>query len=300
MRNILVRADSSSSIGIGHIMRDLVFIQQHYAEDNVYFACQNLAGNINQKIIQQGYDVKILSSRSIEELSALIDSLNIDLLIIDHYEINFTVEKQLKMQYPQLQILCFDDTYEKHCCDILLNHNIYAQKKHYKDLVPTHCELRCGKEYMLIRDEFKNEKNKASLTSKEYVVVSMGGADSQNLNLKILDILKSYAYLNVKIVTTNANGHLQELIAHAHKFDTVEIIVESNEMAKLFKNALFAIVTSSTVASEVMYLEIPFIAIKTAPNQNMMYEYLKKNNYNVLDEFNEPSLKKLIDKLLKK
>lgn len=300
MKNVLVRADSSSLIGIGHIMRDLVLIKQHYAQDNVIFACQNLDGNINQKITEVGYVVKTLSSNNIEELNTLIASLKIDLLIIDHYDINDDFEKQLKMQNPKLQILSFDDTYEKHCCDILLNHNIYAQEKRYKNLVPKGCELRCGKEYMLIRDEFKHEKEHTNPSLKEYVILSMGGADHQNLNIKILNILNTYDNLKVKVVTTKANAHLQELLSYANKSKSFEVIIESNEMAKLFNNAHFAIVTSSTVASEVMYLNVPFIAIKTAPNQTMMYEYLKENDYNVLDGFNEPLLKEFIDKLLKK
>lgn len=53
--NILFRADSSSTIGTGHIMRDLVLAQQ-YPEANITFATQDLNGNINHKIIETGYN----------------------------------------------------------------------------------------------------------------------------------------------------------------------------------------------------------------------------------------------------
>ena len=39
--NILVRADSSSYIGTGHIMRDLVLAKQ-YLNENIIFATQDL------------------------------------------------------------------------------------------------------------------------------------------------------------------------------------------------------------------------------------------------------------------
>jgi spore coat polysaccharide biosynthesis predicted glycosyltransferase SpsG len=53
-----------------------------------------------------------------------------------------------------------------------------------------------------------------------------------------------------------------------------------------------AIVTPSVTLNEVMYLEIPFIAIKTEDNQQYMYDYLKSKNL--------PILKKLeIDELVK-
>jgi len=107
-KNILFRADSSSTIGTGHIMRDLVLAQQ-YAEDNITFATIDLDGNINHKIVEAGYAIEILDSNNLDELNSLIKELNIDLLIIDHYEIDYEFEKALKIQNSTLKILSFDD-----------------------------------------------------------------------------------------------------------------------------------------------------------------------------------------------
>ena len=49
----------------------------------------------------------------------------------------------------------------------------------------------------------------------------------------------------------------------------------------------------------VYYLNLPIIAIKTAENQIDMYEFLKKNKYQVLDKFKKEKLKKALEKLLK-
>jgi len=49
MKNILFRADSSSTIGMGHIMRDLVLAEQ-YSDSNIIFVIQEPNGNINHKI----------------------------------------------------------------------------------------------------------------------------------------------------------------------------------------------------------------------------------------------------------
>jgi hypothetical protein len=57
--NILVRADSSSYIGTGHIMRDLVLAKQ-YKNENIIFATQDLVGNINHQIIETGYKIELL------------------------------------------------------------------------------------------------------------------------------------------------------------------------------------------------------------------------------------------------
>ncbi|MDO8260986.1 MAG: UDP-2,4-diacetamido-2,4,6-trideoxy-beta-L-altropyranose hydrolase, partial [Candidatus Magasanikbacteria bacterium] len=67
MKNILIRADSSSIIGTGHVMRDLVLAKE-FNGDNVTFASQDLEGNINHKIIESGYKLDFLKSNEIEEL----------------------------------------------------------------------------------------------------------------------------------------------------------------------------------------------------------------------------------------
>ena len=69
--NILVRADSSSYIGTGHIMRDLVLAKQ-YKNENIIFATQDLVGNINHKIIEAGYKIELLKSNDFKELNDLI------------------------------------------------------------------------------------------------------------------------------------------------------------------------------------------------------------------------------------
>jgi spore coat polysaccharide biosynthesis predicted glycosyltransferase SpsG len=155
--NILIRADSSSFIGTGHIMRDLVLAKQ-YKNENIIFAVRELEGNINYKIDEAGYSKVILNTNAFEELNEIIKELNIDMIVIDHYEINCNSEKKIKESNPNLKIFVFDDTYEKHFCDILLNHNISGDEKKYQNLVPKDCKLRCGSKYTLLREEFLEAK----------------------------------------------------------------------------------------------------------------------------------------------
>ena len=109
-KRILFRADSSSKIGTGHIMRDLVLAKK-YENHTVTFATQNLDGNINQKIINSGYKIHTLKSNKINELTKLIKKLSINLLILDIYSINHKDELKIKKK-TGVTILSFDDTYE--------------------------------------------------------------------------------------------------------------------------------------------------------------------------------------------
>ena len=273
--NILFRADSSSHIGTGHIMRDLVLAKE-YKDTNITFASQDLDGNINHKVVEAGYKVKLLKSNNVDEVIKLVKKLKIDLLVIDNYDIDYKYEKKLK-KATKVKILSFDDTYEKHHCDILLNHNIYAKKKKYKNLVPKKCELRCGVKYTLLRNEFIKAKEKNYEKSKKFTVfVAMGGADTANLNIDILKALKNFKNLKVHLVTTDANKNLTQLKKYTKNKKNIKLHINSKKIAKLMAKSHLAIVTPSVVLNEIYFMQIPFFVIQTAQNQNYMVEYIKK------------------------
>ena len=280
--NILIRADSSSQIGLGHIMRDLVLAQQ-YPNDTIMFACQDLAGNIMDKI---SYPIHILHSNHPKELISLIRSLHIDMVIFDHYGIDAHYEQQIKEQ-TNVSILSLDDTYKQHYCDILLNHNISADANRYTGLVPSKCELRCGSAFTLIRDEFKEEKK----NERERIYdcfIAMGGADTANLTAHILKTLPRS--LKLCVITTTANTHLNTLKKYIHNISNITLHVNSNNIAKLLHQSHFAIITPSVIAHEVLYMEIPFVAIKTADNQDDLFQYLKQHDYNTIEEWTNDSI----------
>jgi len=281
-KNILFRSDSSSTIGTGHIMRDLVLANQ-YPNSKIFFATQNLEGNLNSKIVESGYELVNLSSNTIDELDRLIKKLNIDLLIIDHYEINYEDEKQLKTNNPNLKILSFDDTYEKHYCDILLNHNISADESKYKDLVPKDCELRCGIRYTLLRQEFKDinkSKRVKSKSKKKIIFLSMGGSDLFNFNYKILRILKLYHHkIEVYLATTTANQNLPQLKRFVFKNRWTKLYINASNLAEIMYRSDFAIITPSVTVNEVMYLKLPFISLKVIDNQEEIHRYLKRKKF---------------------
>jgi len=297
-KTVLFRADSSSIIGTGHIMRDLVLAQKYAKKGyEVIFATQDLKGNINHKIKEQNFQIIILKSNSKKELTKLIMKLNIDLLVIDHYEINYKKEKYIKDK-TDVKILSFDDTYEKHCCDILYNHNISANKKRYKTLVPKNCELRCGSKYTLLRDEFTREINKIYKPNKKFTFfIAMGGADTANLNIKILKVLKEFKKIKINLVTTTSNQNLNKLKKYCKGKKYINLYINSNQIAKLIAMSDYGIITPSVSANELIYMKLQFIAIKTASNQEDIYNYIEKKNYFVLKKFNSKKLYKYIKRL---
>jgi len=286
--NVLFRVDSSSKIGLGHVMRCLVLAEQ-YKEDNVVFAAQDLKGNANQKIIDKGYKLITLNDGSVDELIQKIDELNIDMVVFDHYGINDDFEKAVK-NGSGVKILSFDDTYEKHYCDILLNHNIYADISKYKNLVPDFCEVRCGEKYTLVRDEFKKIKIKKKSADKDKtaVFICLGGADAKNIGLLVLEILSDFDDIISNLAITSSNKNIDQLLDFSRRHKDINICINYN-VAELMSNSDIAIITPSVIVHEAMTAKLPFIAIMTADNQKIMYQYLRENNYPAFrqDELNE-------------
>jgi UDP-2,4-diacetamido-2,4,6-trideoxy-beta-L-altropyranose hydrolase len=291
-KTIIFRANSSSTIGTGHIMRDLV-LANSYARDGygIVFATQDLKGNINHKIIESNFELEILKDNTIEVFQKTIDKYNPNLIVIDSYDIDYEFEKRLKDNNKNVKLLCFDDTYERHYCDIILNHNISGDGSKYKGLVPQNCELRCGVKYTLLREEFLKETNKVYKPNKKFTFfIAMGGADHSNINIDILEVLKEFDNIEVNLVTTTANQNLEALKEYIKDKEWIELYINSNQIAKLMRLSDFAIVTPSVTINEVCFMDMPFIAIKTAENQNDMYEYLLNNNHLVLEQFESKKL----------
>lgn len=299
--NIIVRSDSSSTIGTGHIMRDLVLVKKLSVDHSIMFATQNLPGNINDQILKEGYPLYFLSSNDLNDLILCINQYQIDMVIIDHYGIDAIFEKKLKKK-TAVKILSFDDMYLPHHCDILLNHNISANKKRYEGLVPKYCELQCGSQYTLLRDEFLHQKIKSSSKirkqkQKHKIFVAMGGADTAELNIKILKVLRSIHSIEVDMVTTTANVHIKKLKKFVKYHSWINLHVNTSNIASIMNQSDFAVVTPSVVVNEIFYLEIPFIAIKVAKNQEDLYSYLKKKKIPCMSKFKDKQFNKWVQKL---
>lgn len=263
-------------------MRDVVLAKEFKGE--LFFACQNLEGNMIERI---PYEVKILQSNDVNELIALIKSLHVSFLVIDHYGIDAVYEQTVK-EATGVKILSFDDMYHPHHCDILLNPNLSADASRYEGLVPNECELRCGKP--LIREDFHTEK--AIQREKIYdVCIAMGGSDARNLTQKILQTVPKEK--RIAILTTTANAHLKELHAFVADTPNIALHVNSNEVAKVLHQSCFVITTPSVMAQEVLFMELPFLAIQTAQNQEEMATYLQQKGYPVLKEWNASSFMRL-------
>jgi UDP-2,4-diacetamido-2,4,6-trideoxy-beta-L-altropyranose hydrolase len=245
-------------------------LQEEQKNLKIIFATQNLDGNINHEILQAGFSLYQLESNTTSHLNDLIKNLNIDLLIIDSYDIDYPFEEQIKLQNSSLKILSFDDRIKQHCADIVLNHGIQAKKNHYKELVSSDCKLFCGSKYTLLRDEFFEKYNLKII--KNSIAIILGGNDVLNLSSKIANLLlKINKDYKITVITSSVNQNLKAL----QEDKKIEVLVDIDNIAFVLASKSFVITASGGTLFEVVSLKKKFINIEVASNQKVVTKFLK-------------------------
>jgi spore coat polysaccharide biosynthesis predicted glycosyltransferase SpsG len=80
----------------------------------------------------------------------------------------------------------------------------------------------------------------------------------------------------VHLLTTKANKNLNKLKKYSKNKDWIKLHINSTKVATLMAKSDLAIVTPSVTLNEVFFMGLKFIAIKTASNQQEMYNYVKR------------------------
>lgn len=290
---VVFRADSSSEIGCGHIMRDLVFAEEFGNKEIVFFT-RDLVGNINQEILKKGCKVETLYSNESKELLEVLKKYNPSDIIFDHYEIDWIFERELKDNI-NIKVTSFDDTYNKHFCDSLINHNICAEKTKYDNLVPQSCEIICGNP--LVRKDIREFLINKDKEYNKTIFISMGGTDHANM---ISTILRSIPdEFKVIIATTSSNKHIASIEKLIENKVGVELFVDHINIALLMNECGFGIISPSVISYEAIYMELPFVSIITGEDQRGIFEYYKKYGLLTMEIFNQIKLLDLITDLNK-
>ena len=328
--NVVIRADASIYIGIGHVMRCLVLANKF--RDNghlVSFAIRKQNGDIISYIVKQGFDIHELVQPKIwkhptstddyeawlqvteeEDADSFINTINeVDLVIVDHYGLNEFWEKKIKHHY-HCKIMVIDDLLRKHYCNLLLDQTFGRTSKSYQSLVPEETLCLVGSEYALLNSSFSQLREKliglkCIPETKHRVLVSMGGIDNTNVTLCILRELSNIKNKHIGSVTVILNPE-------SPSYENVNIIVSENKdwmvlldfvenMAQLISEHTFAIGAAGSSSWERACLGLPSIIISLAQNQNNICKNLVNAEVAIAIELkNIKALNKSIDMLILK
>jgi len=288
---LFFRADSTTPMGTGHIMRCLALAQAWQDHGRkVTFLSHCESEFLRQRILKEGFEFIPIEKPhpDPDDLDFTLDMLSaikhqtpatILWLVLDGY--HFTTDFQKAIRENGHRLLIIDDMahLSHYHADILLNQNIHASTLRYscdRDTVKLF-----GCEYILLRREFLKHKDwKREIPQKaNKILVTMGGADPDNVTLKVIRALNSLNVidLEVKIVVGPSNPNIinlqKELAQSSLNF---EILMSVKNMSHLMTWADLSISAAGSTCWELAFMGLPSLFITVADNQMGIAEALQQ------------------------
>ena len=295
---IAIRADASTEIGTGHIMRCLTLanaLRETGAE--IFFLCRPHAGNIVDLVCDQGYQVFCLEYPSQESDNLLLHSNwlgstqkqdaqqcvqylkdnIVDWIVVDHYSLDETWELELQPYCRNLMVI--DDLSDRrHICDIILDQNFGSTKKKYQHLVPESSYILAGSDFTLLRPEFAEWRQyslkRRQLPKIDSLLINLGGVDADNITAQLilqLEFCDLPEKTSVTVVLGATAPHFAEVerVANDSKY-SVTVIVAASNMAQIMSNSDLAIGAAGSTTWERCCLGLPTILVAIADNQQLV------------------------------
>lgn len=297
----VVRTDSSSLIGSGHVQRCLTLAQKlRETGHHVVFICRELPGNLIQDVRAAGLKVLTLPFRNQEMVPEseqwlgatsqqdALQTLHLlekerlcpDWLIVDHYSLDKKWERKLQERAERLFVI--DDLANRpHDCHILLDQNVFDNPlSRYTTLVPEHCSCLLGPRYALLRDEFMAARNFATIprTSLKHLLIFMGGVDATHQTLKALaavDLLKNRPF-KTTVVTGRNYDKSAEVRAQCARLGSTSYFCGTSTMAQLMATADLAIGAGGVASLERAFTGLGSIVVSVAQNQRTVCQNMSR------------------------
>lgn len=299
-RNLFIRVDAGTKIGIGHIMRCLTLAESLKKKFNgVFFISNNIQGNLSDYVEGMGYKVYQIRGHNhiegqiietvkyrrkiqndVNQCKKIINSYknSSNWLLVDHYGIDQRWESKIRNHVEKI-IVIDDLANRKHDCDILIDQNFYRDMtERYNKLVPKNCVQILGSKYALLRKEFTITRKKLKRKNKlKRILVSFGGSDPTNETSKAmrgLNLLDSQYKMDVVIGNSNPNKNSIKRLCS--KIPSTTFHYQVNNMSKIMANADLAIGGGGSMTWERCCMGLPTIVAILSENQYQLTKEVAK------------------------
>lgn len=274
--SLLVRADGNARIGTGHVMRCLALAQAwREAGGEAVFVTRPLPTALADRLRAEGAHVSPLpAGDDAQQTIGLAAELGAKWVVLDGYD--FDHEYQRAIKGAGLRLLVLDDCghASEYCADLVLNQNIQATKAMYARREPS-TELLLGTRYVLLRREFLNaRKARAQSAITRRVLVTMGGADADNVTMKVLEALAAVEVETTAVIGP-ANPRGEELETFARQSSgRIRVRCNATDMPELMASSDLAVAAAGSTCWELAFMGLPQLLIVLAENQRGAAEHL--------------------------
>jgi UDP-2,4-diacetamido-2,4,6-trideoxy-beta-L-altropyranose hydrolase len=286
LMRVLIRADSSTSIGTGHVMRCLALattLRLHGVQ--VEFVSRALAGHMGDEIRRQGFVLHVLpqgpgpgcdaeQESDAQRTLACMHGRTWDWLLVDHYGLDATWHGLMRSAARQLAVI--DDLADRPLdCDLLIDHNLQTPGR-YKAVLPDAAMALLGPRYALLRAEFADWRTTGAMRLDQTsppaacrVLVSLGGADEGGVTLDAVNALATCPQqesLGVMVIAGPRNPY-RDALALACERHGYDFISSAANMAERMARADLAIGAGGGSLLERCAVYLPSVVLVIAENQ---------------------------------
>lgn len=309
LTSVVFRADASTRIASGHVMRCLTLADALSANGiQTVFICRDLPGNLFEVIRQRGHRLIALSApdhdptretdhhddaanlgvaweEDAQETSEAIrrSAMKPDWLIVDHYALDRRWESRLRDSTKKIFVI--DDIAKRpHECDLLLNENVLPDlNASYHGLVPRTTRLLLGPTYALVRPEFRAARRHIRPRDGmvQRLLVCYGGVDFTNETGKALEALASLHRpdRHVDVVVGSANPHQETIHTTIQRRSGITLHVQLPHLAHLMSQVDLALSAGGSTIWELLLLGVPTFVTTTADHQVPTVRYLHERGF---------------------
>lgn len=281
---LLLRADASTQIGTGHVMRCMALAQAwQEAGGQTILAMATEAPALETRLKVEGIEVVHLSIlpgsvEDAQETVHLAQQSETSWVVVDGY--HFGAEYQRIIKEAGLNLLFVDDYghADYYYADIILNQNVYAHEGLYPNR-ESYTHLLLSTHYVLLRREFRQwpgwKRSHASVASK--LLITLGGADPDNVTFKVIQALQLLEVDELEVVVvvggSNPNYELLQTAAAESRF-LIRLERNVTNMPELMAWADVAIAAGGSTSWELAFMGLPSIVLILADNQRASVEKL--------------------------
>ena len=273
---LIIRCDANTQIGTGHLMRCLALAQGWRERGGrVIFLTDCESYTLLQRIENEGIEVANIAKSypsflDWETTSRIISDHLDSWVVLDGYHFDSVYQRKVKEAGHRLLVIDDRAHLGHYYVDIVLNQNINAKEFSYSCDKDTIQLLGC--KYVMLRREFLEYRGwKREIYEKaKNILVTMGGADPDNVTLKVIKVLNSLdgPNLEVKVVVGPSNPHIETMQkALLSPSASMQILQNVENMPELMAWANMAISAAGSTCWELAFMGLPAILIVTADNQ---------------------------------
>ena len=265
-------------------MRCIALTQAYLEQGNqVTFLMSAASSGLKSRLQTEGIEIAYLSALSgtqndAEQTISIASAAKATWIVIDGYQ--FGADYQQTIKSAGFKLLFIDDYGHAnyYWADIVLNQNLYAHENLYSNR-ESYTTLLLGSDYALLRKEFWSWQDwqRTIPTVACKILVTLGGADPDNVTLNVIYALEQIYIDNLEVVVVvgASNSHYKKL-QDVTQGSKIKITFQQNvtDMPRLMAWADVAITAGGSTCWELAFMGLPSLVIILADNQCKIAEKL--------------------------